>query len=201
MIEQVLTFASAKRLAVHLGQNPARLEIQKHLFPKRSKAPRAHYPAMPYEEVPAFVKELRKRQGRPSRAVALEFVILTAFRRGEALKMRWSEIDWEQKIWTVPAERMKARSEHRVPLSDRALELLTRQKENRRGVPMSSRDTQMHRWLRRHDLCDAQNGCERHGHGFRSAFRDWAGDMTMYARETIEECLSAQGWECRRERL
>ena len=193
VIEQVLNFASAKRLPMHLGQNPARREVQEHLLPKLPKAPREHYPAMPYADVPAFIKELRQRQGRASSAVALEFTILTVPRRGQVLKMRWSEIDWEQKIWTAPAERMRARKEFRVPLCDRAIELLARQKEQSTApcvftgysqAPLAEKAPLM--------LMRSMGEAIATPHGFRTSFRNWCGEKTNFAREIIEMCLAHQ---------
>jgi integrase len=191
LLEQVLDFAKAKRLLTYMGQNPARWEILEHLLPRRKKTPRKHYAAMPYTDVPAFVQALRQRQGRATGAVCLEFVILTASRSSEALKMRWSELDWEQKLWNIPAERTKARREHRVPLSDRAIELLARQKEHSTGGPfVFTGYSQAPLAEKAMLLAMRKMGASATVHGFRSAFRDWAGDTTTFARETIEECLA-----------
>ena len=112
-IEKVLDAAKAK--GFREGENPARWRGHlDHLLPKPSKLARGHHAAMPYEEVAAFIAELRKREA--SAALALELCILTAARSGEILGMRWPEIDFDKKIWTVPADRMKAGREHRVPL-------------------------------------------------------------------------------------
>src|SRR5271156_4575574 len=113
-IEKVLDAAKAK--GFRDGENPARWRGHlDHLLPKPSKLARGHHAAMPYEEVAAFVAQLREREA--TAALALEFCILTAARSGEILGMRWSEVDLDKKIWTVPAARMKAAREHRVPLS------------------------------------------------------------------------------------
>ena len=116
-IEKVLDAAKAK--GFRDGENPARWRGHlDHLLPRPSKLARGHHAAMPYEEVAAFVAQLREREAIA--ALALEFCILTAARSGEILGMRWAEIDLDKKIWTVPAHRMKAGREHRVPLSQRA---------------------------------------------------------------------------------
>ena len=120
-IEKVLDAAKAK--GFREGENPARWRGHlDHLLPRPSKLSRGHHAAMPYEEVAGFIAELRKRES-PA-ALALEFCILTAARSGEVLGARWSEIDLEKKIWVVPANRMKAGREHRVPLSGRAVSIL-----------------------------------------------------------------------------
>ena len=129
-IEKVLDAAKAK--GFREGENPARWRGHlDHLLPKPSKLARGHHPAMPYEEVAGFVAELRKREA--SAALALELCILTAARSGEILGMRWPEIDFDKKIWTVPAERMKAGREHRVPLSPRAVAILRRLEKVKAG--------------------------------------------------------------------
>src|ERR1700730_5649362 len=112
-IEKVLDAAKAK--GFRDGENPARWRGHlDHLLPRPSKLARGHYAAMAYEQVPAFVQNLRKEETTP--AIALEFCILTAARSGEVLGARWTKIDLDPKIWTVPASRMKAGREHRVPL-------------------------------------------------------------------------------------
>jgi integrase len=145
-IEAVL---DAARAAGHRsGENPARWKGHlAQLLPKRQKLTRGHHAAMAYDRVPAFARSLRERNG--AAAFALEFLILTATRTGETMGARWSEIDLEAKLWTIPKERMKAGREHRVPLSDRVLSILTaaRLREEgdghvfpgqRRGRPLSS---------------------------------------------------------------
>ena len=145
---------------------------------------------MGYADVPTFVAKLREREGVA--ALALEFCILTAARTGEVLGARWSEIDFGACVWTVPAERMKAGREHRVPLSERALAILeklsaTRMGElifpgQRGGKPLSNMALEM--LMRRMEIEGATV------HGFRSAFRDWAGNETHFAREIAEAALA-----------
>jgi integrase len=145
---------------------------------------------MPYEDVAAFLVELCKR--RSGAALALELCILAAARSGEILGMRWSEIDLETTIWTVPAARMKAGREHRVPLSPRAVDILQhlRQMKNgefvfpgqARGKPLSSMAMEM--MLRRMKINNATV------HGFRSSFRDWAGNVSNFPRELVETALA-----------
>ena len=129
-IEAVLDAAKAQ--GHRSGENPAAWRGHlAHLLPKRGKLTRGHHAAMAYRDVPAFVAKLRECDAIA--AMALEFCILTATRSGEVYGARWSEIDMAAKVWTVPAERMKAAREHRVPLSDRALAILERLSEARTG--------------------------------------------------------------------
>jgi integrase len=144
---------------------------------------------MPFDDVPAFLLLLRQKGGVPARA--LEFTILTAARSGEVLGARWDEVKFHVALWTVPAARTKGGREHRIPLSRRAIEILEEMQELRRsefvfpGVksckPMSV--TTMADQLRRLKV-DATV------HGFRSAFRDWAGERTSFPREVAEAALA-----------
>ena len=188
-IEKVLDAAKAK--GFREGENPARWRGHlDHLLPKPSKLARGHHPAMPYEEVAGFIAELRKRE--VSAAVALELCILTAARSGEIFGMRWPEIDFDKKIWTVPAERMKAGREHRVPLSPRAVAILRKLEKVKTGefvFPGQSRNKPlsnmaMEMVLRRMKIEDATV------HGFCSSFRDWAGNVSNFPREIIEMALA-----------
>lgn len=188
-IEKVLDAAKAK--GFRDGENPARWRGHlDHLLPRPSKLPRGHHAAMPYENVAAFLVELRKRPS--GTALALELCILTAARSGEMLGMRWSEIDLEAKIWTVPATRMKAGREHRVPLSPRTVSILQGLKQvdagdfvfpgQARNRPLSNMAMEM--VLRRMKIHDATV------HGFRSSFRDWAGNVSNFPRELVETALA-----------
>ncbi len=188
-IEKVLDAAKAK--GFRDGENPARWRGHlDHLLPKPSKLARGHHAAMAYEDVAAFVSQLREREA--TAAIALEFCILTAARSGEVLGARWSEIDLDKKIWTVPANRMKAGREHRVPLSARAGSLLKRIAKlqtgdfifpgQARGKPLSNMAMEM--MLRRMKIENATV------HGFRSSFRDWAGNLTSFPREVTETALA-----------
>jgi len=188
-IEKVLDAAKAK--GFREGENPARWRGHlDHLLPRPSKLSRGHHAAMPYEEVAAFIAKLRAREA--ASAQALELCILTAARSGEILGMRWSEIDFDKKIWTVPAARMKAGREHRVPLASRAVEMLRQlEKVNTgefvfpgqaRNKPLSNMAMEM--VLRRMKIEDATV------HGFRSSFRDWAGNVSSAPREVVETALA-----------
>lgn len=188
-IEAVLDAAKAK--GFRSGANPAAWRGHlSHLLPRRQKLTRGHHAAMAYDAIPAFVARLREREGLA--ALALEFCILTATRTGETLGARWDEIDMTSKIWTVPAARMKAGREHRVPLAGRALEILETLAKGRTsdfvfpgksdGKPLSNMAMEM--ILRR-----MQVECVT-VHGFRSAFRDWAGNETPFPRDVCEAALA-----------
>ncbi|MGE9010589.1 tyrosine-type recombinase/integrase [Leptospira interrogans] len=188
-IEKVLDAAKAK--GFREGENPARWRGHlDHLLPKPLKLARGHHAAMPYDDVAAFIAKLRQREA--SSGSALELCILTAARTGEILGMRWSEIDLDKKIWTVPAKRMKAGREHRVPLSPRAMTILgslTKVKTGELVFPGQSRNKPlsnmaMEMVLRRMKVEDATV------HGFRSSFRDWAGNVSNFSREVVETALA-----------
>lgn len=192
-IENVLDAAKAKGL--RSGENPARWRGHlDQLLPKRQRLSRGHHTALPYADVPAFMADLRGREATAARA--LEFAILTAARSGEVLGATWAEIDLDAAVWAVPAARMKAGREHRVPLSARAVELLeglsgARDAETAKpidpvfagakGKPLSSMAMAM--LLRR--MASAVTA-----HGFRSAFRDWASETTGFPHEVCEMALA-----------
>lgn len=187
-IEKVLDFAKARGL--RQGENPARWKGHlDHILPRPKKLARGHHKAMPFDEVQDFMPRLRAAEG--GAATALEFVILTAARTGEALGAEWAEIDFDAKVWTVPAARMKAGREHRVPLGDRVLEILKPLHEARTSdliFPGSTKtgrlsDMTLSAVLRRMNV-DATV------HGFRSAFRDWCGERTTFPREVAEAALA-----------
>jgi integrase len=187
-MEKVLDAAKAK--GHRTGENPAcwRGHLD-HLLPARRKLTRGHHKALPYEEVPNLVQRL---QGLGSiSALCLEFTILTAARSGEAMGARWEEFDLEKGIWVVPAPRMKAGREHRVPLSERSQEILETMAKLRSGDfvfpgqkrnrPLSTMALEM---LLRRLKVDATV------HGFRSAFRDWAAEQSSAPREVAEAALA-----------
>jgi len=174
------------------GENPARWKGHlDQLLPARSKIqPTKHHAALSYPDLPAFLTTLRGR--KEDAALALQFVILTASRTNEALRATWDEIDFANKTWTVPADRMKAGREHRVPLSRSALAILQRMQAVRIGDfvfagakigrPLSDMSLLMLlRRLGRDDLTV---------HGFRSTFRDWAAERTNYPRDVAEAALA-----------
>lgn len=191
-IERVFAYAKAKGLRT--GDNPAL--GRGHLFnllPPHKKLPRGHHAAMPYASVPEFIERLRDRPAVSARA--LEFTILTAARSGEVYGARWPEIDFENKIWTVPAARMKAARGHRVPLSKRALEILRELHHARLsddgfvfagqkvGKPLSTNAMDAL-------LQERMKFPQYTVHGFRASFKDWATDETHHQREIIEAALA-----------
>ncbi len=192
-IERVLDAAKAK--GFRTGENPARWRGHlNHLLPKRQKLARGHHAAMPYADVPAFVADVATRDAMA--ALALEFLILTAARSNEVLGARWSEFDLEGKVWTVPAERMKAGREHRVPLSARAVEIVNAAAERRVGAyvfPGPTKRNDADRALSSNSLralLIRMNAGENTPHGFRSSFRDWAGEASTFPREVAEAALA-----------
>jgi integrase len=186
-IEKVLDWATAQ--GYREGDNPARW--RGHLdsvYPTKEKlAPVKHHEAMPYRDVPAFMRKLRAVDGVAARA--LEFAILTAARSSEVLGARWSEIDKEGRMWTVPPGRMKMRRPHRQPLSDRAMAILALLPKDgdliftgeRKGKPLDHKALQ--RVLER-------IGVDAVPHGFRSAFRDWGAEIGDFANELLEMALA-----------
>jgi integrase len=188
-IERVLDAAKAKGLRT--GENPARWRGHlDQLLPRRQRLTRGHHAAMPYADVPAFISDLQSRQA--TAALALEFAILAAARSGEVLGARWTEFNLVAGVWTVPAPRMKAGREHRVPLSPRALKIMARAQESRTsefvfpgeklGRPLSAMALEM--VLRRMKIEGATV------HGFRSSFRDWAAERTNFPNEVCEAALA-----------
>jgi integrase len=190
-IEAVLDAARARGLIDPNEANPARWRGHlSHLLPKQKKLSRGHHAAMPYRDVPEFVGMLREREAVA--AFALEFTILTAARTSEVLGMRWAEIDAESRVWIVPGVRMKSGREHRVPLCARALAILDAMRTGSTGQlvfpsargdrPLSTMAMEM--ILRRMKIENATV------HGFRSSFRDWAGECTGFPREIAEAALA-----------
>lgn len=189
-LETVLDWAAVRGL--RQGDNPARWRghLDK-LLPARAKVKRIeHHAALPYAEIGAFMAKLRSREGIGS--LALEFTILTAARTSEVLNATWGEIDRDAAAWTVPGARMKAGREHRVPLSPRALAILTELggggdmefvfPGNRAGKPLSN--MVFLQLLKRMGYADLT------AHGFRSTFRDWAAEQTAFPREVAEAALA-----------
>jgi integrase len=181
-IELILDHAEARDLRPE-GSNPARLAPIRAALGRRPKRDK-HFAALPYREVPAFMAELRKRQGVAFRA--LEFAVLCAARTGEVRGARWGEIDLTARTWTVPPERMKAGKEHRVPLSDAAVKLLRalpRELSNNFVFPGSRGKA-----LGERALFKALRSIHPAAtvHGMRSAFKDWASERTNFPTEAVE---------------
>lgn len=187
-IEQIMDWSTAH--GHRSGPNPARWRGQlQHILANPDKvAPVQHHPAVPYGELPAFYQALAAVKGESSRA--LRFLILTASRSGEVRGMRWGELDSTTGVWSVPPDRMKSKKLHRVPLSTQALQLLQTQPRgddddyvfvSNRGGMLS--DMAFTATMRRHYPSAVP-------HGFRSTFRDWAGETTRHARDAVELCLA-----------
>lgn len=202
-IESVLAWATVKKY--RSGDNPARWKGHLNaVLPKPSKVSKVeHQPALPYERICGFIGDLRTKHGIGAHAV--EFAVLTAARSGEVRGARWSEIDLEQALWTIPGDRMKAGKEHWVPLSDDAVQLLKRLPRLNdlvfpapRGGTLS--DATMTKVIKDMHLQSTRAGGQGYAdpkldrvatiHGMRSTFRDWAGETTSYPRETIEHALA-----------
>lgn len=193
-IEAVLDFATAR--GWRTGDNPARWRGHlDNLLPARMKVAKVqHHAALPWRQMAGFMVDLGKQEGVAP--LALRFAILTAARTGEAVGATWGEIDLTEKVWTVPAARMKAAREHRVPLSAGALDVLAEMARLRTdrsdgapvfpggkaGKPLSNMALLM--LLRRMERADLT------AHGFRSTFRDWCGESTNHPREVAEAALA-----------
>jgi len=186
-IEAVLDYATA--IGVRVGDNPARWRGHlDHLLPKPSKVRAVkHHAAMPYADVPDFLAALFQREGVPARALA--FAVMTAARSGEVRQMCWGEIDFKNQMWIIPALRMKAGKEHRVPLTDGAVVQLGFRgddndlvfgSESHAGKTIS--DMSMTALLRRMGFDSVTV------HGFRSSFRDWAGETSRNADVDVDYC-------------
>ena len=180
---------AAKTLGAREGENPATWRGHlSNLLPKQSKTARVkHHAAMTYADVPDFIAELTEHDGFA--VLAFRLLILTACRTNEVLGARWSEIDMDAGVWTIPGERMKAGREHRVPLSPATLDVLREAEKvklnefvfpgQKRGKPLSKLML-----LRRFNVAHVT------AHGFRSSFRDWASETTAHPSEVVEMALA-----------
>lgn len=188
-VEAVLDWATVR--GYREGDNPARWKGHlDHLLPTISKIKRVqHHRALPWQDITVFMAALRQEEGIAARA--LEFLILTACRSGEVREATWDEIDLNARLWTIPAQRMKMGREHRVPLSVPVVKLLASLPRQDRTpyvfistkIGQSLSDMSLNAVLRRMKV-DAVP------HGFRSTFRDWAGESTTYPREVCEHALA-----------
>jgi len=180
----------AKAAGFRFGDNPVEGVVKG--LPKQLDRPK-HHAALPYEDVPAFVKKLRQCNASEPAKLAFEFLILTATRTNEVLEAKWEEMDVRSATWTIPIERMnKSKREHRVPLSPRCLEILTRARQlggqrefvfagQSPGQPFS--DMVFLETLRRMNLNVT-------AHGFRSSFKDWASEETSFTEQVSEMALA-----------
>jgi integrase len=179
-IEAVLDWAKVR--GFRTGENGARWRGHlDHLLPPRAKVRRIrHHPALPYDQMPAFMAKLRSVAGLGARA--LEFLILTACRPGEVVNARRNQIDMQNKVWVIPPERMKSGREHRVPLSSATLALLAGM--NRKGERVfETSQTMLLETIR-----NLHPGITVHG--FRSTFRDWCAERTNFPSEVAEMALA-----------
>lgn len=189
-IERV--FDAAKAQDFRSGENPARWRGHlSTLLPARSKLGRGHHKAMPFEAVPECLDALHASLSMSN--LALEFAILTASRSGEARLARRSEINEANKLWIIPAERMKEGRSHRVPLCNRALQICEIAKELAPDSPLVFKGSQWDAPLSVMALAMALRRVDATSctvHGFRSSFRDWVGELTNFPREIAEAALS-----------
>jgi len=199
-IESVLGWATTS--GYRTGENPARWKGHlENLLATISKSSRTkNHPSLPWQRIGTFISALRAREGVAARAV--EFAILTACRSGEVRGARWAEFDTDGKVWTIPAERMKAKREHEVPLSEAALALLQSMSRDSdvvfagtKGQPLS--DMSLTAVIRRMNGNDKPIWADASGdgitvHGFRSSFRMWAAETTNFPREVAEHALAHQ---------
>lgn len=191
-IERVLDWAAVRGLRT--GDNPARWRghLAEALRPQSKVRKVQHHAALPWGEAGAFVATLRLQHGTAARA--LEFLILTAARTGEAIGARWSEINFDAAVWTVPAERMKAHREHRVPLSAPALAIIKSMHAQRVGkaehvFPGATAGKSLSN-MAMLKLLERMKRDDLTVHGFRSTFIDWASERTSYQREVREAALA-----------
>lgn len=189
-IESVLDWATAR--GHRNGENPARWKGHlDHLLPKRSKVQAVvHHAALPYVDAPKFMVQLRATNTMAAKA--LELLILTATRTSEVIEARWDEFDLGAGVWRIPAERMKAGKEHRIPLSPAAKVLLEHMqsiKQNEFVFPGQRKDKPLSN-MALLQLLKRMGRSDLTAHGFRSTFRDWVGETTHYPREVAEAALA-----------
>jgi integrase len=189
-IERV--FDAARARGFRQAENPARWRGHLNtILPARNKLGRKHHKAMPFEDIPALFTRLRLTPTVSN--LALEFTILTAARSGETRLLKPDEIDKNAKVWTVPADRMKEGREHRVPLTDRVLEIIEEMDRHNAGAAYLFPGREHNKPLSDMALAMALYRLDDAGHtvhGFRSSFRDWVGDVTHFPREIAEAALS-----------
>ena len=189
-IEVILNWAKVR--GYRDGENPAQWRGHlDQLLPPKGKVRRVvHHPALPYQEMPTFMKLLREQNGISARA--LEFLVLTASRTNETLEATWDEIQWDPELWAIPAERMKGTRDHRVPLTPSALQLVSEMADiklnefifpgTKPGRPLSN--------MALLTLLKRMGYGHVTAHGFRSTFRDWAAECTSHPGEAAELALA-----------
>lgn len=200
-------FDYAKAMGYFVGDNPAEWKGNLEPILGNLKQESRPHPSLPYEQIAEFIQHLRQKKGISPKA--LEFAILTACRSGEIFGATWREIDFKNKVWIIPKERMKAEKEHRVPLSQEAIALLESIKpytqlqdfifpapRNRQMLSDMSLTTLIKRMheqkIKENSLgyIDPRQNRVITTHGFRSTFRDWSADTTDYPREVCEHVLA-----------
>ncbi len=188
-IEIILNWAKVS--GFRSGENPARWHGHlENILPKRSEVQKTkHFAALPYKLISNFIIELQQQSGVA--ALGLEFLILTATRTNEVMGATWDEIDFETKTWIIPEERMKAQKAHRVPLSSKAISLLAEVKRNNLN-PLIFQNERTHKKLSSSAFLALIKRMDYDitAHGFRSTFRDWAGEETNSSREVAESALA-----------
>lgn len=191
-IEVILDWCKAHKYIS--GDNPARYQgALCHLLPKANKIKKvAHHPALPFQRIGEFINDLREHSGYS--AYALELLILTATRTSEVIEAKWSEFNLDANVWTIPADRMKSGKEHRVPLNNRAIEILGQLQEIRVNSYLFPSTLHKEGCLSNMALLSMMRKMPKYSdyvpHGFRSTFRDWAAEITDYPNETIELALA-----------
>jgi integrase len=190
-VEAVLDWAGARGFRV--GENPARWRghLDK-LLPKRSKVRRVkHHAALPYLDIAAFVAKLREQPGIAARA--LDFAIITATRTQEVIGAQWDEFDLARETWTIPAGRMKAQREHRVPLPDQAVKIIEEMRKAKQSdyvFPGAHDDEPLSNAAMLALLKRRMGRADLTVHGFRSTFRDWTAEQSNFPREVAEAALA-----------
>ena len=188
-VELILNYAVARGYRDGAKPNPARWDALKHIFPQPTELNTdKHHAAVPYADLPALFAELRRREGVGARA--LEFLILTAARTGEVVGVTWDEIDFDKELWVVPAERMKGKREHRVPLSSACIDLLRNlyREDGNPNIFIGARQPRLSNTALSEVL--KRLGRQETVHGFRSSFSDWAHEQTAHSDHTIEISLA-----------
>lgn len=181
-------FDVAEAAGYREGKNPARWKGHLKIMLPLQPAGKNHHRALPYEKIPEFMPRLKALDSIS--ALALEWTILTAARTAETLGAPRSEIDREAKVWVVPAERMKENREHRVPLCDRCIEIFDEMEKFSKNWLFPARDPREHMSGMSMAQCLKRLDVDATVHGFRSTFRDWAGDCTSFPREMAEAALA-----------
>lgn len=188
-LKTVFDYAKAK--GWRSGDNP--VEGIARVLPKHNGKTKDHFSALPYAQVPDFIQDLRAANTAMSIKLGFEFLILTASRTSEVILAKWLEIDLDAKTWIVPAERMKMKREHRVPLSARCIEILQAAKEIGCGAEYIFPGRSSNRPLSNMAFLKALKRMGRAditAHGFRSSFRDWAEEKTNTQRSVVEAALA-----------